>query len=93
MFLALFLAGAAVLSRAPETKPVAEENTVEEVVVTPSSEKPLKLNLDPLRRFEAPEYPYLRQQPVNGCKPMAGGATHKLGKAGVASGIVCVKRF
>jgi hypothetical protein len=38
--------------------------------------------------------PYLRERPVDSCKPMAGGAKPGFaGRTGFASGLVCVKRF
>jgi hypothetical protein len=52
-----------------------------------------KLNLDPAGAFAAPDAPYLRRRPTDGCKPMAGGTTDAMGKAGAAGGLVCVKRF
>ena len=76
-------------------KPKEKAPTVGELVVTaPSSEPPPKLNLDPRGHFgPPPDLPYLRRRPTNGCKPMAGGATHPLNKSGAAGGIVCAKAF
>jgi hypothetical protein len=68
--------------------------SVDELVVTAPSQKPApKLNLDVKGDFAPRAIPYLRQRPVDGCKPMAGGATSVTGQSGLAGGIVCAMRF
>lgn len=94
--------GSVAAASAPLAAPVATtepDTEVSGVVVSPprSVFQPAwaaKLNLDPRGVYQQSDEPYLRQRPVDSCKPMAGGAKPGMyGRTGFATGIVCVKRF
>jgi hypothetical protein len=93
--LAAWFAALQIVQAPPVEKPKAPPpNSVDELVITAPAAKPgPKLNFDLKGDFAAREIPYLRQRPNNACKPMAGGDAGLMGNEGVATGIVCVKRF
>ena len=95
---------AAILVQAAEaaapTEPHGTPHTVDElIVIAPKDKDEPKwasgLNLDVRGSFSKSPTPYLRRAPVNGCRPMAGGAAPNpmRDRGGFAGGLVCAKSF
>ncbi len=83
---------------APPVEPKTKGVEVDGVVVMAPLRKPepnwsRTLNFDVRGVYTPSDTPYLRQRPSNGCKPMAGGSASPAGEVGVASALVCVRRF
>lgn len=81
-----------------ESKPTASATEVGGVVVTAPRLKvepdwSKTFNFDAEGVYTPRTGPYLRERPVDRCKPMAGGDVGPLGRLGAAAGLVCAKRF
>jgi hypothetical protein len=84
----------------PAKQPKESAHTVDELIVTAPKRKDepewaSRLNFDVRGNFSRSPTPLLRRAPVNGCRPMAGGAAPDPIRdvGGFAGGLACAKSF